>query len=103
MLQRAGVKGCRLAVICAPDDDVTIQIVRTIRALNSTIFVMARCHYLGNVAALRKAGATDVLCEESLAATAILDLACQRVIASAVGAQATSTHHPPLPKMDNDQ
>ena len=63
----------RLAIVCVPNDDITTQVTSAIRSANSKCAVVARCRYVLNVAAARKAGAAEVVSEEAEAARAILD------------------------------
>jgi CPA2 family monovalent cation:H+ antiporter-2 len=72
-LEHASIGSVRLAIVCVPSDEITMQVTAAIRAANPTCAVVARCRYLLNMAAARKAGATEVVSEEAEAARAILD------------------------------
>ncbi|MEX0818723.1 MAG: cation:proton antiporter, partial [Pirellulaceae bacterium] len=72
VLRRADVQQCRLAVVCVPDDETANQTVRTLRELNTTMFVLVRCRFLANIATAMKAGADSVISEEQEASGALL-------------------------------
>ena len=73
MLAQAEIGAMRLAIVCVPSDEITTQVTAAIRAANPTCAVVARCRYLLNMAAARKAGAIEVVSEEAEAARAILE------------------------------
>ena len=72
-LDQAEIGAMRLAIVCVPNDDITTQVTAAIRAANHKCAVVARCRYVLNMAAARKAGAAEVVSEEAEAARAILD------------------------------
>lgn len=72
VLRRADVEQCRLAVVCVPDDETANQTVRSLRELNTTMFVLVRCRFLANIATAMKAGADSVISEEQEASGALL-------------------------------
>jgi CPA2 family monovalent cation:H+ antiporter-2 len=72
-LEQAGIGSMRLAIVCVPNDDITTQVTAAIRAANHKCAVVARCRYVLNMAAARKAGAAEVVSEEAEAARAILE------------------------------
>lgn len=72
-LDQAGIASMRLAIVCVPSDDITTQVTAAIRAANAKCAVVARCRYVLNVSAARKAGAAEVVSEEAEAARAILE------------------------------
>jgi CPA2 family monovalent cation:H+ antiporter-2 len=74
VLERAQVDDASILVICIPDDEAAIQIVRNLRATSSSCFVMVRCRYQANMARLLKCGANEVVSEEAEATDAILRL-----------------------------
>jgi CPA2 family monovalent cation:H+ antiporter-2 len=80
-LAHAGIEQMRLAIICLPNDEITTQVTRAVRAANSRCAVIARVRYLLNIAEARQAGAAQVICEEAEAARAILD-SVRRVVDS---------------------
>jgi len=65
VLDRADVAHARLAIVCVPQDTVALQVVKTLRRLNRTCKTIVRCRYQDNVTALRKAGASQVISEET--------------------------------------
>jgi CPA2 family monovalent cation:H+ antiporter-2 len=81
-LMRAGVDRMRLAIVCLPNDEITTQVTTAIREAQANCPVIARIRYLLNIAAARRAGAAQVICEEAEAARAILS-SVRRVVGSA--------------------
>jgi CPA2 family monovalent cation:H+ antiporter-2 len=73
-LELAEVEAASFAVICVPDDEAAICIVRTLRSMNADCFVLVRCRYEGNATKLTRAGANRVVSEEAQAGAAILDI-----------------------------
>jgi CPA2 family monovalent cation:H+ antiporter-2 len=71
-LERAGIDRMRLAILCLPNDEITLQATTAIRQANPRCPVIARVRYLLNIAAARKSGAAQVICEEAEGARAIL-------------------------------
>jgi len=74
VLDRADAAHCRLAVVCVPEDQVALQIVKTLCRLNPRCAVVVRCRYQSNTSALEKAGAQSVVSEEVEASGALLRL-----------------------------
>jgi len=74
VLDRAGAAHARLAVVCVPDDQIALQIVKAICRLNPQCAVVVRCRYLSHTSALEKAGAQSVVSEEAEASGALLRL-----------------------------
>ena len=74
VLLRAGVENCELAVVCVPNDEATIEIVKLLRELNPDSSILVRCRYDSNVNRLRKAGADAVVSEEVEASDALWSL-----------------------------
>lgn len=72
ILDRAGVVHANLIVVSIPEDSVARQVVRAVRKINSQCGILVRCRYQSNIVSLRKAGATEVVAEESEAALALL-------------------------------
>jgi CPA2 family monovalent cation:H+ antiporter-2 len=81
-LMRAGVDRMRLAIVCLPNDEITTQVTAAIREANPNCPVIARIRYLLNIAAARRVGAVQVICEEAEAARAILS-SVRRVVGTA--------------------
>lgn len=71
-LNRAGAETATLVVISVPNDDVALQVLKTLRKLNKACQVLVRCRYQANTKKLLKAGASFVVSEEQLASTAFL-------------------------------
>ncbi len=74
VLNRADIDEASIVVICIPDDDAAVQIVRELRTTNSTAFVLVRCRYQANIGALSNSGANHVVSEEAVAGDAIIRL-----------------------------
>jgi len=79
VLRRADVTHCRLVVVSVPDDEVAGQVVRSLRELNRGSFILVRCRFLANIAAVKKAGADAVVSEEQEASGALLRI-CDTVV-----------------------
>ncbi|QDT07577.1 Inner membrane protein YbaL [Rubripirellula lacrimiformis] len=73
VLARSGVGEAYLVVVCVPDDQIALQVVRAIRKLNSSAQMLVRCRYQANVGRLRKAGAAQIVTEETEASLALLE------------------------------
>lgn len=85
VLMRADVAEARLVIICVPVDEAATQIVRSVRDLNPTTFIVVRCRYQANRTTALKAGANAVVSEEAEASQALLRL-CESVVESAKSA-----------------
>lgn len=70
-LQRAGIESASLIIVCVPDDEAAFRIVRTIHKINSAVTMVVRCRYRSNVRRITKAGANQVVSEESEASLAL--------------------------------
>ncbi len=88
VLLRADADRAGLVVVCVPDDEVALRIVRSVRELNSTCRVLVRCRYVANVSGLRKAGANSVVSEEGQASEALL-----KMVTSEQTVPITQTHN----------
>jgi CPA2 family monovalent cation:H+ antiporter-2 len=71
LLTRAGIGRALLAIVALPDIDSARLAVRTVRALNGEIPVLARAHGRAEAQALQEAGATEVI-QPELEASATL-------------------------------
>ncbi len=71
-LELAEVDKSVMTVVCVPDDESAVQIVRTIRKLNRTGTLIVRCRYQINVGKLKRVGADRVVSEEAEASIALL-------------------------------
>jgi len=72
VLRKAEAHHSHLVVICVPDDEVGLRVLRAARALNRSCRVLTRCRFLANAPAFRKAGANRVVSEEREALNALL-------------------------------
>lgn len=79
VLERALVADARLVVVSVPDDEVALQIVRSVRELASGASILVRCRYQLNIGKLMAAGASAVVSEEAQASGALLDK-CTRLV-----------------------
>lgn len=73
-LQRGHVQQATLAVVCVPDDVVSLAVVRLIQRINAKCKIIVRCHYQSNESQHLKAGASHVISEESQAGEALICL-----------------------------
>jgi CPA2 family monovalent cation:H+ antiporter-2 len=73
VLRRAGVPQCRFLVVTVPDDQAARRVVKAARLLNRDCTIVARCRYQGSVAALQRAGAKVVVCDEAETGKALLE------------------------------
>jgi len=71
VLDRAAAAHAQIAVVCVPDDQITVQIVKTLRTLNSQCAIVVRCRYQSSSPALQSAGAHTVVIEETEASMAV--------------------------------
>jgi len=65
VLDRAGVKDCRLVVVSVPEDRAARRVVLAVRQANPEATILVRCRFQANLARLRAAGASDVFSEEA--------------------------------------
>jgi len=72
ILTTAGIEESRLTVVCIPDDEMAVRVVRSVRQLNSADPLIVRCRYHANAERLRRAGANLVVTEEAEASSALL-------------------------------
>ena len=72
VLDRAYIDEASVVVVCIPDDETAVQVVRELRTTNSTSFVLVRCRYRANIGMLSKAGANQIVSEEAEAGDAIV-------------------------------
>ena len=63
-----------LVVIAVPDDQVAMQLTTAVRGWNSDCKILVRCRYCHSMQRLKKLGATEIIAEETIAATALLKL-----------------------------
>ena len=74
ILELAGVENAMLVIVCVPDDDAAVRIVRAISELNPSTLVLVRCRYQATTKLLHKAGAGVVVSEEAEASNALLTI-----------------------------
>ena len=72
-LSRAGIVDASVAVVCVPDDEAAINVVREIRRLNRRCVLMVRCRYYVNERKLLRLGANRVVSEEVVASGALME------------------------------
>jgi len=77
-LKRGHVRRATLAIVCVPDDSVSLAVVRLVHRINANCMVMVRCHFQSNESRLMKAGASYVISEESQTGEALIRLLQQR-------------------------
>lgn len=64
ILKNLGIERARVLAVVISDPVATRNVVNMARRLNSSIYILARTHFLGEVPALKKLGASDVIPEE---------------------------------------
>lgn len=64
ILEHAGIRTAKLAVMVVSDEAATVRIVRLCRYLNPTVQVIARTRFLSQIPKLQEAGADVVIPEE---------------------------------------
>ena len=74
ILHRAGVAEASIAVLSIPDDQAAVAIVHYLRKVNADCYVVVRCRYQSNVARLAKAGADEIVSEEAVASSEMLQM-----------------------------
>ncbi|MBN2216278.1 MAG: cation:proton antiporter [Pirellulales bacterium] len=72
VLRRADVEQCSLVVVTVAQDMAAENIVLSVRQLSRTCKIVVRCRYQANVARIRRAGANQVVSEESEASDAMV-------------------------------
>jgi len=73
-LLRSNAQMATLAIVCIPDDSVSIAVVRLLNRINADCKIVVRCHFQSNESRLMKAGASHVLSEESQVGEALICL-----------------------------
>lgn len=73
-LESAGVADAAIIVVCVSWDETALRIVRAARKLSGNCFLLVRCRYQSNVSKFRKAGASQVVSEESQAYDALINI-----------------------------
>lgn len=72
--ENAQVSLTELVVIAVPDDGVAMQLTTSVRDSNPDCKILVRCRYVHSIPKLKKLGATEMIAEETIAATALLKL-----------------------------
>jgi CPA2 family monovalent cation:H+ antiporter-2 len=70
-LDAAHAKDAGFMVVCVPDDDVAMRLVRAVREVNVRCCIVVRCRYTANEQLLLQAGANRVVSEEAQASDAL--------------------------------
>ncbi len=73
-LRRAHVQRATLAIVCVPDDSISVEVVQLIHQANTSCRIVVRCHFQSNEPRLMKAGASHVISEESQTGEALIRL-----------------------------
>jgi CPA2 family monovalent cation:H+ antiporter-2 len=73
VLKQAGVGSAAALVLSVPEFDASAEIIRTARAMNPEIQVLARSAFLSRTGGLRSAGADQVFSGEAEVAMAMID------------------------------
>ena len=79
LLELAGAGRAALAVVALPETDRVRAVVRTLRALNPRVPILARAHDRQHHESLRQAGATEVIQPELEAAATLIRHALRRL------------------------
>ena len=70
-LEHAGTVDAADIVICVPDDDIALNVLRQVRVVNPAARIVVRCRFQINSSKLTRAGADSVVSEEREAARAL--------------------------------
>ena len=71
ILDHANVNGADDVIVCVPDDEISLEIVRHTRRRNTGCRLIVRCRFQSSVDKMTKAGANLVVSEEQEAAGAL--------------------------------
>jgi CPA2 family monovalent cation:H+ antiporter-2 len=77
-LKRARIDSAQLAIVCVPDDAITVEIFKAIRECNPSCTVLVRCRYRLTAEELNKLGADIVITEESATTKALVDVLAEK-------------------------
>lgn len=86
VLQQANVGAARLVAIMVPGDEVMLQVLESVRAVNSAVAVLARAHYTSAALKALHAGAQQVVAEEQVVAESA-SAVVRRMFGSAEGGE----------------
>ncbi|MGY8768845.1 MAG: cation:proton antiporter domain-containing protein [Pirellulales bacterium] len=73
-LQRGNIQQATLVVICVPEDEASVAILKQIQRLNKDCKVVVRCRYQSSISRLMTAGANFVVSEETQSVEAMLQV-----------------------------
>jgi monovalent cation:H+ antiporter-2, CPA2 family len=73
-LQIADASKAAAIIVCVPNDEIAIEVVRAVRSENPSGFILVRCRFQATIGRVRRAGADGVVSEESEAMTALLKI-----------------------------
>ena len=82
VLGNADMAHRQLAVVCIPDDEVALEVVRALKQARPDIDIIVRCRYQTSAAKLTQAGAATAVSEEREAAGRLLSQ-CERWLSAA--------------------
>jgi voltage-gated potassium channel Kch len=68
-LRRAGVERATLLVLAVPNEGAVLEAVRVARRLNSSVRIIARCHFISAGMEAHRLGANAVIVEEQVVAS----------------------------------
>ncbi len=74
VLRKAGIGRASVVFVTVPRDDLALNVVNSVTAINPTAIIAARSRYRLNVSPLERAGARLVLCEENYVADELVKL-----------------------------
>jgi len=67
-LRSAGIESARLVLVAIPDERRALEIVSAVRQINTTVHIVARCHYTSSGLEALRLGATEVVVAEQAVA-----------------------------------
>ncbi|PHS11418.1 MAG: sodium:proton exchanger [Blastopirellula sp.] len=73
-LYRANIQQATLVVICVPEDEASVAILKQIQRLNNECKIVVRCRYQSSVSRLMSSGANFVVSEETQSVEAMLQV-----------------------------
>ncbi len=86
-LRRGHIQQTTLAIVCVPDDSVSLAIVRLLQQINANCKIIVRCRFQSNESPLTKAGASHVISEELQAGDALIRLLEERGVTNSPAGQ----------------
>ena len=64
ILKRAQLNRCHVVAICVTEDEISYQIIKKVRELNSKVYIVVYCRFKNNLKNIQMAGANKVITEE---------------------------------------